>query len=58
MGHGSFRTPEQVGSFLTGLDLVEPGLVRVPDWRPDGSEDSAEDHAVLRLAVAAVGRKP
>ena len=41
-----------------GLDLVEPGLVRVPDWRPDGDEDSAEDHPVLRLAVAAVGRKP
>jgi hypothetical protein len=58
MGRGFFRTPEQVGSFLTGLDLVEPGLVRVPDWRPDGSEDSAEDHPVLRLAVAAVGRKP
>jgi O-methyltransferase involved in polyketide biosynthesis len=58
MGRGFFRTPEQVGSFLTGLDLVEPGLVRVPDWRPDGSEDSAEDHPVLRLAVAAVGRRP
>lgn len=58
MGRGFFRTPEQVGSFLAGLDLIEPGLVRVPDWRPDGSEDSAEDHPVLRLAVAAVARKP
>jgi hypothetical protein len=58
MGRGYFRTPEQVGEFLRGLDLVEPGLVRVPDWRPDGDEDSADDHPVLRLAVAAVGRKP
>ncbi len=57
MGRGYFRTPETVGALLTGLDLVEPGLVRVPDWRPDGSEDSAEEHPVLRLAVAAVGRK-
>ena len=58
MGRGFFRTPGQVGTFLAGLDLVEPGLVRVSDWRPDGSEDSAEEHPVLRLAVAAVGRKP
>jgi O-methyltransferase involved in polyketide biosynthesis len=57
IGRGFFRTPEQVGAFLTGLELVEPGLVRVPDWRPDGAEDSAADHPVLRLAVAAVGRK-
>jgi O-methyltransferase involved in polyketide biosynthesis len=58
MGRGYFRTHEQVRGLLAGLDLVEPGLVRVPDWRPDGSEDSADDHPVLRLAVAAVGRKP
>jgi hypothetical protein len=24
--------------FLEGLELVEPGLVRVPEWRPDDSE--------------------
>ncbi|MGH3374075.1 MAG: SAM-dependent methyltransferase [Actinoallomurus sp.] len=57
MGRGYFRTPGQVRDLLAGLDLIEPGLVRVPDWRPDGSEDSADDHPVLRLAVAAVGRK-
>ncbi len=58
MGRGFFRTPEQVRGYLDGLELVEPGLVRVPDWRPDGTEPSAEEHPVLRLAVAAVGRKP
>ncbi len=58
MGRGFFRTPDQVRGFLDGLDLVEPGLVRVPEWRPDGSEPSADDHPVLRLAVAAAGRKP
>ena len=58
MGRGFFRTPGQVEAYLDGFDLVEPGLVRVPDWRPDGSEPSAEEHPVLRLAVAAVGRKP
>jgi S-adenosyl methyltransferase len=58
IGRGYFRTPEQVAALLDGLELVEPGLVRVPDWRPDGGDDSADDHPVLRLAVAAVGRKP
>jgi O-methyltransferase involved in polyketide biosynthesis len=58
VGRGFFRTPDQVRGFLHGLELVEPGLVRVPDWRPNGTEDSAEEHPVLRLAVAAVGRKP
>lgn len=58
MGRGYFRTPEQVAGFLTGLELVEPGLVHVTDWRPDGDEESAEEHPVLRLAVAAIGRKP
>ena len=58
MGRGYFRSPERVAEFLAGLELVEPGLVRVPDWRPDGTEDSAAVHPVLRLAVAAVGRRP
>jgi S-adenosyl methyltransferase len=58
MGRGYFRTPDTVAALLAGLDLVEPGLVHVPEWRPDGTEHSVEDHPVLRLAVAAVGRKP
>jgi hypothetical protein len=28
------RRREQVADFFAGLDLVEPGLVRVPEWRP------------------------
>ncbi len=58
MGRGYFRTPEQVLGLMSGLELVDPGLVRVPDWRPDGTEPPADEHPVLRLAVAAVGRKP
>jgi hypothetical protein len=47
------RTPEQIGSFFEGLDLVEPGVVSTPRWRPAG--------AVLPDEVdvfCAVGRKP
>ncbi|MFD5555747.1 SAM-dependent methyltransferase [Streptomyces sp. NPDC127068] len=31
------RTPEQIAGFFEGLDLVAPGLVPMPRWRPDGS---------------------
>ena len=29
------RTPEQIGDFFAGLDLVEPGVVPIQTWRPD-----------------------
>jgi hypothetical protein len=29
------RTPEQIEGFFTGLTLVDPGLVPVPQWHPD-----------------------
>ncbi|MFF4758308.1 SAM-dependent methyltransferase [Streptomyces sp. NPDC001292] len=49
------RSPEHIGSFLKGLRLVEPGLVRSADWRPD-----PESEGVTREqghAVGAVGLK-
>ena len=29
------RTPEQFAGYFEGLELVEPGVVNVDDWRPD-----------------------
>ena len=31
------RSPEQFARFFEGLELVEPGVVPVPHWRPDSS---------------------
>jgi len=31
----TYRTREQVARFFDGRDLIEPGLVRVEEWRPD-----------------------
>jgi hypothetical protein len=31
------RTPEQIEGFFTGLTLVDPGVVPVPEWHPDPS---------------------
>jgi hypothetical protein len=50
----TFRGSAEVGGFFDGLDLVDPGVVKVTDWRPEpGAPDSEKT-----LAYAAVGRKP
>src|SRR3984957_19409566 len=48
------RTHREVGAFFAGLDLLEPGLVRVPEWRPA----SVADSAVRAQMWGAVARKP
>jgi hypothetical protein len=49
----SNRTREQVARFFAGTDLVEPGLVRVEEWRPEPGADDTRESALW----AAVGRK-
>jgi hypothetical protein len=50
----TFRTREQVLRFFDGLELVEPGLIRAPEWRPDSAED-VDNPAEMWSGVA---RKP
>ncbi len=54
-----FRTLDQVRELFCGLELVPPGLVPVPDWRPD-TEAPADPVGprALGLACAGVARKP
>ncbi len=49
------RGQREVAAFFGGLDLVEPGVVPVLAWRPDG-EPPADPRAAYNYA--AVGRKP
>ena len=46
------RRPDELASFFDGLDLIEPGVVPCPQWKPD-----AADHAAAEAAYCAVGRK-
>jgi hypothetical protein len=48
------RSRERVESFFDGLDMVEPGLVQMPYWRPDGGDKG--DPAKIWI-YAGVGRK-
>jgi len=41
-----------------GLEPIEPGLVLVPQWRPEPSTLNERDWPVLRLACAGVARTP
>jgi hypothetical protein len=47
----TFRTRPQVARFFEGLELVEPGMVRVQEWRP-ATEMEAKSPAALWGGVA------
>ncbi|RKR86161.1 S-adenosyl methyltransferase [Micromonospora pisi] len=49
------RTPDEIGGYFDGLELVEPGVVSCPLWRPDPA-DPRPRRAVDEFG--AVGRKP
>jgi SAM-dependent methyltransferase len=51
----TLRTHAEVGRFLAGLDLVDPGLVQLHRWRPD-PEGPAPDGELANYG--AVARKP
>jgi hypothetical protein len=51
------RRLEQVQQFFAGLELVEPGLVRAPEWRPEGPDDVLLDQPQHYLGFVGVGRK-
>jgi len=49
------RTPEEIASFFDGLELVPPGVVSCPRWRPDPAPG---DPPAEVDAFGGVGRKP
>jgi len=49
------RSREQVEAFFDGLELIDPGIVHMSQWRPDSGEQAP---AVFSPAYCAVARKP
>ena len=49
------RSHAEILRFFDGLDLIEPGLVHVPGWRPDNPRDA--EHAERIAAYGGAGRK-
>jgi hypothetical protein len=50
------RTKAEVTAMFTGWELESPGVVHLPDWRPDNPSDL--DSGAYHLAWCGVGRKP
>jgi S-adenosyl methyltransferase len=50
------RSLDRVSAFFDGLELVEPGVVQAPLWRPDGRAPRAKDLAKIGV-YAGIGRK-
>jgi SAM-dependent methyltransferase len=50
------RSRAETARFFAGLDLVEPGIVYSPQWRPE-HPDEVGDHPERAAAYVGVGRK-
>jgi SAM-dependent methyltransferase len=50
------RPLKEVSSFFDGFELLEPGLVQAPLWRPDGKQPRPKDLEKIGI-YAGVGRK-
>jgi SAM-dependent methyltransferase len=51
------RTRAEVAALMAGTELVEPGLVWTPQWRPDGGDPALDSPSDSRI-FAAVGEFP
>jgi hypothetical protein len=54
---GMLRTRAEVTGFFDGLDLLDPGVVWLQEWRPDESTELADDPRA-NGSWAGVARKP
>jgi hypothetical protein len=52
----TLRTPGQIAGLLDGLELMEPGVVATPQWRPDATDAGHPARDVDQFC--AVARKP
>jgi O-methyltransferase involved in polyketide biosynthesis len=57
-----YRSREEFTRFFDGFELVEPGVVWVPEWHPEEAESKATQRIAhdptYTGALAALGRKP
>jgi hypothetical protein len=53
---GHIRPRAEILRFFDGFDLVDPGLVYLPEWRPDSPGDVPADPSQF-WALAGVGQK-
>ncbi|MBS3784114.1 MAG: SAM-dependent methyltransferase [Anaerolineae bacterium] len=52
------RRREEIARFFDGLEILEPGLVSAPLWRPEAPDDLLLDNPEGYVGLVGVGRKP
>jgi hypothetical protein len=57
LGTGRFRTREELQRFFGDLEMLDPGLVYLPEWRPEAPIDH-ELTVAERLMAGGIARKP
>jgi len=60
LGTGRWRSAAEILSYLPGLEVLEPGLVPMEEWRPDPDDDaeSVDQSDTYYTFVGVVARKP
>jgi hypothetical protein len=56
MGTGRWRGYDEILGYFGDLELLEPGLVPLPEWRPDSSESSQQSYT-YHTFIGGVARK-
>lgn len=51
------RTRAELTRFFDGLDLLEPGVVYIPEWRPEDEDDLFINEPEQTLQIGGVARK-
>ncbi len=51
------RSREEIGRFFEGYENVEPGLVPMPEWRPDVSQAPEQEDPYTFSGFAGVGAR-
>jgi hypothetical protein len=54
----TWRNRQQIQALFADLELVEPGLVWVAEWRPDSALDAYHDDPTMSASYGGVARKP
>jgi SAM-dependent methyltransferase len=57
LGSGRMRSAEEITAFFDGLELVNPGVVFLPEWRPDHTVDHPLEIGA-QLLLTGMARKP
>jgi S-adenosyl methyltransferase len=57
IGSGRMRSRDEITAFFDGLDLVEPGIVFLPEWRPDRPVSHPLEVGA-QLLLGGMARKP